>query len=123
MAREILKERGKQWGDPITTHIRIAKVWSAILDVEVQPVHVALCLAGMKLVRASVNPTEPDNYEDIPGYSDIAKMIIGLDSEKLAELRDYLAEEEYYDSREEIAKDLANYTRLGESVILSEEPF
>lgn len=87
MAREILEERAQQWGDPVETHEKIAQVWSAILGYKVQAWQVSLCMVGMKLVRAAGNPTEPDNYDDIPGYSDITKMIVGLDEDALEEIR------------------------------------
>lgn len=71
----ILEKRQSQWGDPVATHVRIAQVWSGILDHEVTPQQVALCMAGMKLVRSSVNQGEGDSYADAKGYVDIAGMI------------------------------------------------
>lgn len=69
----ILVERRKQWGDPTITHQRIASVWSGILNQPITPAQVALCMAGLKLVRAAVNPTEPDSYDDGHGYLTIAQ--------------------------------------------------
>lgn len=84
----ILVERGKQWGDPVYTHERIARVWSGILNFHVTAHDVALCMVALKLVRASVNPAEPDSYTDAKGYSDIAMMIAIPTHPKLQELRD-----------------------------------
>lgn len=91
MAEEILKERAKQWGDPVKTHVRIAQVWSAILDVPVQPWQVALMMSGLKLVRTAVNPEEVDSPTDAKGYLSIFEMIFGYDSKQLEELRMELA--------------------------------
>ena len=74
---ELLKQRGNQWGDAIGTHVRIAQVWSGILGHEVQAVEVALMMEGLKLVRASINPDDPDSFDDAQGYSRIAELIAG----------------------------------------------
>ena len=71
----VLLERAKQWGDPVLTHARIATAWSAILDHPVTATEAALMMAALKLVRAAVNPTEPDSFEDCKGYVKIAEMI------------------------------------------------
>ena len=71
----ILQEREKQWGDAVDTHVRIADVWSAIIDYDIKPHQVALMMAGLKLVRASINPTDPDSVKDARGYLGIAQEI------------------------------------------------
>ena len=73
---EILEIREKQWGSAKRTHERIAVVWSGILDTEVTAHQVALCMTGMKLVRASINPSDPDSLVDARGYAAIAQEII-----------------------------------------------
>ena len=73
----LLEQRGNQWGDAIGTHVRIAQVWSGILGHEVQAVEVALMMEGLKLVRASINPSDPDSFHDAQGYSRIAELIAG----------------------------------------------
>lgn len=75
--QELLDEKGKDWGDPVITHTRIAQVWSGILDHEVQPHQVALCMASMKLVRSDINPDNPDSLKDGAAYIRIAEQIIG----------------------------------------------
>lgn len=77
MMDPILEERRKQWGDPVETHERIAKVWSGVLGHPVTAQQVALCMAGLKTVRAAVNPSEPDSYDDGRGYWQIAQMCEG----------------------------------------------
>lgn len=73
----LLTERGKTYGDAVLTHIRIAEVWSGILQHEVSPYEVALCMAGLKLVRANVNPDHIDSLDDALGYTRIAQSILG----------------------------------------------
>ena len=73
----LLEQRGSSWGNAANTHSRIAQVWSGILDTEVTAGQVALCMAGLKLVRASVNPDDPDSFDDGHGYLAIAEDIFG----------------------------------------------
>ena len=73
---ELLAQRGRQWGGATSTHVRIAQVWSGILDTEVTALQVALCLSGLKLIRAEVNPFEPDSFDDAHGYLRIAQAIV-----------------------------------------------
>ena len=73
----LLEERGKSWGNASATHARIAQVWSGILDTEVTAGQVALCMTGLKLVRGSINPDDPDSFDDGQGYLSIAKDIYG----------------------------------------------
>ena len=72
----LLDQKAKDWGDPVVTHTRIGLAWSGILDVEVSPHQVALMMAAMKLVRASINPDEPDSLDDAAGYVEIGKRIM-----------------------------------------------
>ena len=76
---KLLEQRSQSWGDPIETHERIAQVWSAILNVKVPAVQVALMMEGLKIVRAAINPEDPDSFKDAQGYSRIGQMIMGHD--------------------------------------------
>lgn len=73
----LLEQRGQSWGSAAATHARIAQVWSGILDTEVTAGQVALMMTGLKLVRASVNPDDPDSFDDGHGYLAIAEDIYG----------------------------------------------
>ena len=72
---DILKEREKQYGDPMEMHNRISWLWSGILNTEVSAYQVALCMAALKLARATRNPSDPDSLIDVHGYVEIAKLI------------------------------------------------
>jgi pyruvate-formate lyase-activating enzyme len=54
-------------------------VWSGILGHHVNAVDVPLCLMGMKLVRTQVTPDYSDNSDDIEGYLDIFRQLVGED--------------------------------------------
>lgn len=70
-----MNDRNDQNGDPFENHQRIAKIWSVILGIEVEPYQVALCMAGMKLARLAFNPLE-DSFIDGAAYLAIAGEIV-----------------------------------------------
>ena len=63
--------RNKEYGEPYENHLRISKIWSVILGVEVKPSAVALCMAGLKLARLAHNYSE-DSFIDGCAYLAIA---------------------------------------------------
>lgn len=73
----LLNEKAKVYGDPVATHVRIAEMWSSILDHEVNAHEVALMMMGLKLIRAANAPDYEDSLVDVHGYADIAQMIMG----------------------------------------------
>ena len=64
-------DRHEQNGDPYENHLRIAKIWSVILDKEIEPYQVALCMAGLKIARLAYNPLD-DSFIDGAAYLAIA---------------------------------------------------
>lgn len=68
-------DRNEQNGDPYENHQRIAKIWSVILGIEVEPYQVALCMAGLKLARLAYNPLD-DSFIDGAAYLAIAGEIV-----------------------------------------------
>lgn len=72
-----INERSRVYGDPVSTFARIAQVWSGILGTEVNACDVPLMQAGMKLVRTQVTPDYSDNSDDVEGYLDIFRQVVG----------------------------------------------
>jgi hypothetical protein len=75
----LLEQRGQVHGEMISNMADIAAVWSSILKTEVQPWQVPLCMAGLKLVRASNSPEFKDHSDDIDGYIEIYRRVMGED--------------------------------------------
>lgn len=73
---DILHERESQWGDPYTMHSKIAKIWSGIFGIDIEPWQVALAMVGMKAARASHNPTDLDSVVDMKGYLEIFELLV-----------------------------------------------
>jgi hypothetical protein len=87
---EVIDQRVAVYGEPVNGFVRIAQVWSGILGFEVQPAQVPLCLIGMKAVRASITPDYSDNSDDIEGYLDIFRKVVGDDMIQARSVTDYV---------------------------------
>lgn len=77
LIEEVVDSRRSVYGNPEEVFPRHAQVWSAILGVPVTAEQVALCLIGYKLVRTADAPDYSDNSDDIEGYLDIFRNIVG----------------------------------------------
>lgn len=65
-------DRNRSYGDVAGNHERIARIWSAILEIDVTAAQVALCMAGLKLARMAYQPTHLDSAIDGAAYFAIA---------------------------------------------------
>ena len=63
--------RAEIYGDAYDNHVRVAKLWSAILDQEITVSQVYQCLIALKLARLSVTPTHTDSWVDLAGYASL----------------------------------------------------
>lgn len=61
-------DRRQSYGDVAESFTRIATMWSAVLDIEVTPEQVALCLVQLKVSRLCSSPGHRDSWVDICGY-------------------------------------------------------
>jgi hypothetical protein len=67
--------RGEDYGHPYHDFGRTAKIWSAILGVDVTPEQVALCMIGVKMSRECNRPKR-DNRVDMAGYAETLDMVV-----------------------------------------------
>jgi hypothetical protein len=69
-ARIIAGQRDKQYGGPEDNFLRIARIWSVILGVNVTREDVAMMMVGLKVARyASKSGFQSDTWTDIAGYA------------------------------------------------------
>lgn len=68
----ISTERDKIYGDPFMNHDRIAKLWSVLLEKEITPSQVALCMVMVKAARLVQTPDHEDSFIDGSAYFAIA---------------------------------------------------
>lgn len=78
----ILQEAGKlvhgdrqaDYGHPAIDWARTAKIWSAILGVDISPQKAIMCMVGLKLSR-ECSHHKRDNLVDICGYTHILEIL------------------------------------------------
>ena len=90
IVEEVIDGRRSVYGNPEEVFPRHAQVWSAIIGTPVTPEQVALCLIGYKLIRTADAPDYSDNSDDIEGYLDIFRKIVGDDTVHARSVSEYL---------------------------------
>ena len=77
--RIINGDRRAEYGGALESFTRIAALWSVVLDVEVTPHQVSLCLVQLKVARAIQGTLtgvwHRDSYVDIAGYAGCSEKI------------------------------------------------
>lgn len=104
---EVIDQRVQVYGNPVETFARIAEVWSGILGVTVDATDVPLCLIGMKLVRTTQAPDYSDNSDDVEGYLDIFRQLVGEDMIHARSVKEYVELKQARDRHAEWAEGVA----------------
>ena len=91
---EVIDGRTSVYGPVVDSFTRVAQLWSALLDHPIQPWQVPLLMMGLKMVRTMEAPDYSDNSDDIEGYLDIFRQILGDDMIKARSVVDYLTQKE-----------------------------
>ena len=66
---DVVKQRGESYGSMLDNHTRIARLWSVLLDTEVTPSQVALCMIAVKQARLMETVDHADSWQDVIGYA------------------------------------------------------
>ena len=64
-------DRAKDYGNAYDNHERIAKLWSAIIGVQISVRMVYLCMIALKIARLVQNEKHTDSWIDICGYGSL----------------------------------------------------
>ena len=64
--------RQADYGPPEVNFARIARLWSPVLGIAVEPWQVALCLAQLKVARLIQSPDHADSAIDMAAYAALA---------------------------------------------------
>lgn len=75
-AADLVTQRRKTYGDPVSFFEDVAKRWTLTLGVPVEPSQVVLCMLDLKLERLSRNPAHIDSIIDTAGYAAILQEIV-----------------------------------------------
>lgn len=88
---EVIDGRRGVYGDPTEMFSRAAQIWSGITGHHINAVDVPLMLIGYKVLRAQHTPDYSDNSDDIEGYLDIFRELVGSDMINARSVSEYLA--------------------------------
>ena len=78
---ELIKEKGKDDGDPRYFFSQLSGIWTAMLCIPVSPTECVALMIAFKNLRLMNNPTHKDTLNDLEGYNHIAKILSELDRE------------------------------------------
>tara|TARA_R100000951_G_C2549716_1_gene152064 strand:+ start:210 stop:515 length:306 start_codon:yes stop_codon:yes gene_type:complete len=67
--KETVADRGEDYGSIWENHERIAIIWTALIGIQIEPEHVAMMMAGVKLARLAATPDHQDSWVDLAGYA------------------------------------------------------
>ena len=86
----ILKERNLHYGAPYSNHVAIAQLWSVLLQEDISPNQVIMCMVAVKLSRLMHEDTHDDSWADIIGYGGLGRGISDIEKEvqNVVRLRD-----------------------------------
>lgn len=104
---EVIDGRRSVYGNPADTFPRVAQIWSGILGTEVQAFHVPLLLMGYKLARTAECPEYSDNSDDIEGYLDTFREVMGDELIHARSVTEFLEKKEQRERQEQAAANRA----------------
>ena len=104
----IVEGRRGSYGTPKAGMGTVARLWSVILAIRVEPWQVALCLDALKTARIIENPGHLDSWLDKCGYSAIGAELAPMTREHL---KDTLGIEGLVD--DELTRISASYIKEG----------
>ena len=97
---EVIDERVQVYGDPTVTFPQIAQVWSGYLGVEIKATDVPIMQLLMKTVRLRQSPNYSDNSDDIEGYLDIFRKLVGDDMISARSVDEFIAKRKEREKQE-----------------------
>lgn len=75
--RCVCGKREQDYGTPEDNFDRIAKMWSAYMGVEFNPVDVSMFMVMLKVARIAKSPDHMDSWVDLAGYASCGGEIAG----------------------------------------------
>lgn len=87
---EVIDRRVQVYGDPVAGFASIAAMWTEYLDFPVQAHQVPMMMLLMKVVRSKTSPDYSDHSDDIEGYLDIFRKVIGEDMIQARSVNEYI---------------------------------
>jgi hypothetical protein len=82
-AKDLILDRGADYGSPAINHLRISQYWSTYLERHIEPHEVAICMALVKIARLQESPHHQDSHKDGCAYLALAGQIASTDWDDL----------------------------------------
>lgn len=92
---ELIDGRESVYGNPVEGCADIAMLWSVFLGHEVQAREVPIMMMLMKIARMKSSPDYSDHSDDIEGYLDIFRQIMGPDMIHARSVSEYIEQREH----------------------------
>lgn len=92
---ELIDNRESVYGNPVEGCADIAMLWSTFLGHEVQAWEVPIMMMLMKISRMKASPDYSDHSDDIEGYLDIFRQIMGPDLIHARSVSEYVEQRGY----------------------------
>lgn len=87
---EVIDRRVQVYGDPVIGFAEIAEMWTTYVGYPIQAHQVPMMMLLMKVVRSKTSPDYSDHSDDIEGYLDIFRKIIGEDMIQARSVNEYI---------------------------------
>ena len=71
----IIEHKAHRYGEPTMFFKKLSRLWSLMLDIEINEHDVVNMFIQMKLLRLQNNPNHLDTQKDIVGYTTIQNML------------------------------------------------
>lgn len=96
---QLLAQRHQVYGDRVQNMERVAQMWSGYLGFEIRPVDVPAMLALYKMYRLNIEPEYSDNIDDVDGYMQMTREVIGDRLIKARTVDEFIAKRDERDRR------------------------
>ncbi len=88
---EVIDRRVQVYGNPVHGFAEIAELWTTYLGFPVQAHQVPIMMILLKIQRSKTSPDYSDHSDDIEGYLDIFRQVIGEDMIEAKSVNEYIA--------------------------------
>lgn len=80
LAVDAIERRQSTHGDPMCGFSDVARMWTVILGLNIEPYQVAICLDAVKTARILANPRVLDHWVDKAGYAALGAAVVEAES-------------------------------------------
>lgn len=87
---EVIDRRQQVYGDAVTGWSEVAALWSTYLGFTIQAHQAPIMMVLLKIQRSKTSPDYSDHVDDMEGYLDIFRKVIGPDMIEARSVTEYI---------------------------------